>query len=357
MDNRELERGLKQAGKILGEAMKMAVREIKGVKCKYCGSRNVVKFGTHKGVQRWWCKDCKRKFTATDTLFKMKTPVRQIASALSGYYGGMSLDSVARHLEQQYDNPITDASVYNWVIRFTKDAVRKARRYTPNAGDVWIADETVLKIGGQKVWFWDIIDAKTRFLLASHMSTKRTTADALMLMKLAEKRAGGKVPELVFTDKLQAYIDGIELAWGADAKHIPSKGFVAPMNTNIIERFHGSLKDRTKVMRGFKNIKTAKLILDGWLVHYNFFRPHETLKGKTPAEKAGIKFPHFRNWMDVVRGKKVTQQARVEVEDDTKAHLARASPSVSVRTKRIHRTGKLKQRVKPTASLAMMRGG
>ena len=30
--------------------------------CKYCNSANVVKFGTFEGVQRYWCKDCKRKF-------------------------------------------------------------------------------------------------------------------------------------------------------------------------------------------------------------------------------------------------------------------------------------------------------
>jgi len=268
--------------------------------CKYCGGRNLVKYGTYHGSQRWWCKDCKRKFVGADTLYKMKTPIRQIASALSGYYGGMSLDSVSRHLEQQYGNSLTDAGIYNWIIRFTKDAVNEAKAYKPDVGDVWIADETVLKIGGRNVWFWDIIDAKTRFLLASHISTKRTTADALTLMKLAEQRAG-KVPELVFTDKLQAYTDGIELAFGAETKHIPSKGFVAPMNTNMIERFHGTLKDRTKVMRGFKSIKTARLILDGWLVHYNFFRPHEGLKDRTPAEVAGIKFA-FKDWADVVRG-------------------------------------------------------
>lgn len=30
--------------------------------CKYCGSPNVVKFGTFEGVQRYWCKNCERKF-------------------------------------------------------------------------------------------------------------------------------------------------------------------------------------------------------------------------------------------------------------------------------------------------------
>lgn len=198
------------------------------IRCKYCGSPNIVKFGTFKGVQRWWCKDCKRKFVDADTLYKMKTPIRQISSALSAYYGGMSLDNIGVHLKQQYNNPVTDAGVYNWVKRFTKEAVDKARKYTPDVGDVWIADETALNIGGShKVWFWDIIDTKTRFLLASHISTKRTTQDALLLMKLAEARAG-KVPQLILTDKLQAYLDGIEQAWGADAKHIPSKGASKP---------------------------------------------------------------------------------------------------------------------------------
>jgi len=42
--------------------------------CKYCGSPNVVKFGTFNGIQRYWCKDCKRKFADNKALLKMKTP-------------------------------------------------------------------------------------------------------------------------------------------------------------------------------------------------------------------------------------------------------------------------------------------
>ena len=53
-------------------------------------------------------------------------------------------------------------------------------------------------------------------------------------------------------------------------------------------------------VRQATKIKKARLLLDGWLLHYNFFRPHEYLGGKTPAEKAGIKFT-FDNWLDVVK--------------------------------------------------------
>jgi len=324
-----------KAKKVANIIVEMAVdierrtKRFEMVKCKYCGSENVVKFGTYKGVQRWWCKDCKRKFIDTDALYKMKTPIRQIASALSGYYGGMSLNAICRHLEQQYETSFTDAGIYTWLIRFTKDAIKEAKKHTPDVGKVWVADETVLKIGGKNTWFWDIIDAKTRFLLASHISQTRTIKDARTLMEEASKRAGNATPDIILTDKLSAYLEGIERTFGADTKHIPIKGLTARFNTNLIERFHGTLKDRTKVMRGLKKLKTSKLLLNGWLVQYNFFRPHEALGDRTPAEKAGIKFP-FKDWMDVVRGVKGTP-AELDSEAD---HLTYSSRDRPLRRKR-----------------------
>jgi len=215
----------------------------------------------------------------------------------------MSLNNISEHLEHEYGIPTTNASAYNWVIRYSKQAKDKAKEYIPKVGDVWIADETVLKIGGENIWFWDLIDAKTRFLLASHMSTTRTTKDAKELVEKAASRAN-KTPKVIITDKLAAYFDGIELAFGADTKHIAAKNLTSSPGTQLIERFHGTLKDRTNVMRGMKEIKTAQILLDGWLVHYNFFRPHDSLNGKTPAETAGVKFP-YRNWEAVVRSNKL----------------------------------------------------
>ncbi len=64
-------------------------------------------------------------------------------------------------------------------------------------------------------------------------------------------------------------------------------GIRARETNNIVERLHGTLKDRLKVMRGLKSEETAEIILSGWFVFYNFIRPHESLKGKTPAEAVG----------------------------------------------------------------------
>ena len=51
--------------------------------------------------------------------------------------------------------------------------------------------------------------------------------------------------------------------YGADVCHIQSRGFTKSLNTNLIERFHGTLKARTKVMRGMGNRETAQLVMDG----------------------------------------------------------------------------------------------
>lgn len=273
------------------------------ISCKYCHSNAIVKYGTFEGKQRYWCKVCQRKFVDTETLPKMKTPIKTIASALSCYFGGMPLDSIQRHLQQQYNIYMSEPGIYQWIVRFSKEAIKKAKEFKPEVGDIWVADETVLKVGGRNVWFWDIIDKKSRFLLATRLSETRTTKDAALLMKAASRRAG-KVPAVVITDKLHAYIDGVELVFGADTKHIRSKPFTDKDKfTNIIERFHGTLKDRTNVIRGFANMHTAKLLTDAWLVHYNFFKEHESLGNISPAQKMGIPVP-FKDWEDILSQEK-----------------------------------------------------
>jgi putative transposase len=117
-------------------------------------------------------------------------------------------------------------------------------------------------------------------------------------MDMAAERAG-KMPKVVVTDKLSAYIGGIKQAYGQHAEHIRSGPFVVENDTNLIERFHNSLKERTKVMRAQRNKKTLERFTDGWLVHYNYFRPHMSLDNKTPAEAGGLK-PPFTDWADVV---------------------------------------------------------
>jgi len=316
--------------------------------CKYCQSENIIKYGKLRGVQRYFCKDCNRKFVANDAIPKMQTSTRDVADALNMYYEGMSLAEIRRNFIQQDNNYISRISPYNWVQRFTKLAVNEAGKYKPNVGGLWVADETVIDIDGKNIWFWDLIDTKTRFLVASHMSYTRTSKDAEELMRQAYERAG-KVPRVIYTDKLRAYLEGIERVFGADTRHAQGGPFDIENSTNLIERFHGTIKERTKVMRGLHTIESARKFMDGWLVHYNFFRPHTALKDRTPASVAGIRFP-FRNWKDIVEQPfEVTARIPMPVKSKTKTVTL-----LSMRHKR-HNTRQKSRRVSGDASLTQVR--
>ena len=109
-------------------------------------------------------------------------------------------------------------------------------------------------------------------------------------MEQAYERAG-KAPDRILTDGLNVYVDAIERTFGADSKHVQSHPFVETDSTNLIERFHSTLKTRTAIMRGLKHPAAMRELLTGFLVYYNFMRPHDALDGKTPAEAAGIRLP------------------------------------------------------------------
>jgi hypothetical protein len=64
-------------------------------------------------------------------------------------------------------------------------------------------------------------------------------------------------------------------------------------------------------MRGLKNLETAIDFTQGWLVHYNYLRPHESLNDKTPAEVAGIEYP-YQNWADIIRKHKPSAPVTIE---------------------------------------------
>lgn len=267
------------------------------VLCKFCGDKDVVRYGKKGDVQYFMCKACGRKFADNNAPEQMRYSVDVVGSAINMFYEGLSVRKIQRHLQQDNDSSPSPSMIYNWIVQYSQTAISVLSGHKSNTCGTWIADETVLRVKGKKVWFWDVIDEDSRFLLASHLSAGRTTPDAIVFFRHALARSSCP-PHTVITDKLQAYMGSISTVFKT-AMHQKSHNFATYPNTNLIERFHGTIKDRIKVMRGLKSMETAKLFTDGWLIHYNFFRPHQTLFYKTPAQKAGISYP-YGGWKDIV---------------------------------------------------------
>jgi len=57
-------------------------------------------------------------------------------------------------------------------------------------------------------------------------------------------------------------------------------------DNNIVERLHGTIRERNKTQRGLKDEYSS--FIRGHQLYYNFIRPHMSVSCYTPAEMANI---------------------------------------------------------------------
>jgi len=263
-----------------------------------------MKYGFKAGTQYYKCNDCHRKFAGRIAPEGMRFSTATIGEAMGLFYDGLSLADISRHLVATEGIYVDPSTVWRWIIRYSKEAEKILSQVKVKTSWQWIIDETMIKVAGENTWLWDVIDFRSRFLLATHLTLTRTMKSAIAVLSEAQSRSLS-IPKRIVSDGMKAYPDAIEQVFGADSEHIVSKGFTAEINTNVVERFQGTVKERTKVMRGLKTMESAKIISEGFIVHYNFLRPHMTLKGETPATAVGLNMP-FKTWIELVNylGKK-----------------------------------------------------
>lgn len=102
---------------------------------------------------------------------------------------------------------------------------------------------------------------------------------------------------ILFSDKLKRHSQVF-----SDAKHVYNCEITKRENNNRIERLNGTLRERTKVSRGWKTSKTP--IAEGQRIQYNFVKPHMALDGLTPAQKAGVKIEGRNRWRIMIENAK-----------------------------------------------------
>ena len=218
------------------------------------------------------------------------------------FYSGMSYKQIAENMAEQYDVPEpSKATIYEWVKDYTNAALQEMKHHKAQTGDGWVAYEMQLKVGGQKYWNWNVMDADTRYILASYLSKRRDRRAAETVMRRVARAAANtpKTIKTIKTDKLRSYEDAIERVFGADVKHVQSEGLRGELNNNRSERLQGTFRQRTKTLRGLDSRASGQLYLDGWVLTYNLFREHESLRDRTPASAARVTTP-FESWESVV---------------------------------------------------------
>ena len=289
--------------------------------CQRCQSGDVILFGRRLNksgtIRRYRCKSCGFRFAGRDGFQRRRAEPEKIALALDLYFRGMSVRKVAEHFRQVHGLKLSHVTVYNWVTHFGKLAAAWMDAQGASVGEKWHVDETVVSVDGNRHYIWNVLDSETRFLLATHVSRDRSMADTRAPLHKAKVVAESK-PQTIYTDGMQAYPAAIASEFckngnrrnGSPHKRVPS--IRAPESNNLVERLHGTEKERIKVMRGFDTRNGTAALIEEFRTHYNLVRDHQTL-GTTPGAAAGIpKVEGFR-WAEILKQATATKKPGAEI--------------------------------------------
>jgi putative transposase len=257
------------------------------IRCKYCDSEDISKFGRYKNIQRWWCKRCKRKFTDNRAPPGMKTPQNMINSAVSMYYNGVPIITIRRQLLADYNIYPSDSIIHKWVYKDTENTLARTRDHRPVVGNKWLIFESSIMIGPNKLWLLDVVDLKTRFLLVSRFSKTRDIEDITKLIETSKEKSQ-KVPEKIIAKR--KYFSVIESVFGSGVQLSNNKH--QQEEEQLAEYWNFVIRVRRKILRGQKLLNLAQLTLNGWIFYQNYVVIQKFLKEKTSAQEAGIEYQY-----------------------------------------------------------------
>jgi putative transposase len=270
--------------------------------CKNCNSEQIRKWGKVRGKQIYKCLNCGHRFYSDGKFSRMKNDKNIIVAALNFYYDGLSLRKAQRNLEQIFGEKVSQVTILNWLKKYSRLVKEYMVAQVPQLSGLWHEDETMINCKGRSIWFWEMIDEDTKFMVASHISGTRSMEDTIAIFQKGFDQSKVR-PKAVFVDGSHVYSSAFNHVFYTMRKDtrpelVQRVGIRARETNNIVERLHGTLKDRTKPMRGLKSFESTKLLLEGYAVHYNCVRPHQSLGGKTPAQAARMEVPS--NWKGLI---------------------------------------------------------
>ncbi|MBU2640129.1 MAG: DDE-type integrase/transposase/recombinase [Nanoarchaeota archaeon] len=299
----------------------------KKVSCSKCSSNEIKKDGLRKTqnrgkIQRYRCRNCNFRFVIDDGFYRMRTNENKITVGIDLYYKGVSLRKVQEHFQAFYPHNSSHMSVYRWIVKYSMMVSNLTDNLPIQCGKEMMGDEMEYHRrlyhqkgmrGVEQNWFVDTFDLKTRFMIIGEYMKSRTNENLIKVMKKTRFKTGEQI-KIVTTDGLQGYprvlkkTFGLKTHWNHKSKIVHNVVIASERGFNHpIERVHNTIRERTKIMRGFHGcIESAHAIMKGLEINYNFNRKHMSLENKTPAEMAIIELKLGVNkWLELIKLSKI----------------------------------------------------
>jgi transposase-like protein len=283
----------------------------KEIRCPKCSSIKFKKrgFRTTKNrgrIQRYECKKCKKAFVKNEGFYRMRNTPQKITLCLDLFFRGISLRKIQEHLQSFYPQNSSHVSIYNWIVKYSNMINNFTDRLNLKVGSEIQIDEMEYNTKGEKSWFVDVIDTKTRYMVSSKFVKKRTIKELKNVLSGAKRKTRDQV-KVVTTDGLLGYPRVLRKTFGLygikSRSKITHNVVIADENgfNHKIERLHNSIRERTKTFRGFGSLEGAKAIMKGYEIFYNFMRKHQAIN-KYPYELAVPELKLGANkWLDLIK--------------------------------------------------------
>ncbi len=205
---------------------------------------------------------------------------------------GLSLRKTSQALKDLYNIRISHQQIANYCKTAAICIKPFVDQYPYEKNNVFVADETYIKIRGVKTYVWLIMNAATRSILGYQVSDNRGVGPCILAMRMAF-RGLSKLPEKFkfIADGYSAYplaamefvkkfgkdfsfaitqVIGLTNDDAVSTEHRPFK--------QMIERLNRTYKASYRHTNGFDNIDGANYDLTLWVAYYNFLRPHKYTK-------------------------------------------------------------------------------
>ena len=299
--------------------------ETKEILCPKCKSKEIIKRGLIKTenrnlTQRYGCKDCKHRFVLDHPFFRMRNNEQIITQCMDLYYSGMSFRKIADHLQRFFPKGVTHSTIYRWILKYVPIMENFTESQKIKASWQIQSDEVEYKRrtshtskGIKNEYFIDVIDMDSRYIVSSLYSSDRKINTLNKVLGNAKRKTGEQV-KVVSTDGLNAYPRVIKKTFGmkinkfhkiaktSKVVHQVIKSDSGGFNYKI-ERFHNTLRERTKIMRGFHGcITSAQTLMKGYEIYYNWIRNNLALEGQTPSEVAcpNVQIKNKNGWLELI---------------------------------------------------------
>jgi len=278
------------------------------IKCSKCSSENTKKDGKRKTenrglIQRYKCLSCSYRFVQDDGFFHMRNTPEKITQAIHLYFSGASLRKSQEHLGVFHPHNASHVTILDWIRRYSQMVGGYVDSLKVQNSDSISFGEMEYKTKGKQSFFIDVIDMDTRYMLSSGYYRNRGMEELREVLKGARSKSINKTTKF-YTDGLMAYPQVLrkEYSFNKHRKeflHKVTKSTDKAFNWKI-ERLHNNIRERTKIMRQFKIVSSAKDIMKGYEIYYNFCRKHQAL-GKYPYEVAIPSLQLGKNkWLDLI---------------------------------------------------------